>query len=235
MPPSQPLRPRGPPFLALAAEQDHEERDIDVLFVANLHPAVQRERLPWIARLAGLSGKRSVVIRTGVFGDDYRALLRRAKIVFNRGIRGECNQRVFEAAAAGALLFQESGNREVPDFFEPGTEYVAYSDTNLEYLLEHYLGAEDERRSIATAARRRVPGHGFANQWRALWRRWKNVSTRPGPGWPAARLLTETSGSAPGRGRRWGRPTKATQRWPPSSRPQPPHGRRPSVCRTPWG
>src|SRR5205807_214149 len=44
-----------------------------------------------------------------VFGDEYRKLLSRARIVFNRSIRGECNKRVFEAAATGALLFQCRG------------------------------------------------------------------------------------------------------------------------------
>jgi hypothetical protein len=34
----------------------HQGRDIDVLFIGNLHPAVQRERLPWLARLAQLGG-----------------------------------------------------------------------------------------------------------------------------------------------------------------------------------
>ena len=49
------------------------ERDIDVLFVGNLHPAVQRERLPWLARLAKLAERRNVVIRTGISGDECRA------------------------------------------------------------------------------------------------------------------------------------------------------------------
>src|SRR5205807_2375680 len=92
-------------------------RDIDVLFVGNLHPAVQRQRLPWLARLTALADRWQVVIRTNVYGDDYRRLLRRARIVFNRGIRGECNQRAFEAAACGAILFQEAGNAEVPAYF----------------------------------------------------------------------------------------------------------------------
>ncbi len=138
------------------------ERDIDVLFVGNLHPAVQRARLPWLGRLAGLAGRRNVVLRTGVFRDDYRALLRRTKVAFNRSIRCECNQRAFEAASAGALLFQEAGNREVTDFFEPNKEYVPYGDDNLEALLDRYLDRADERRAIAEAARRRVSGHGYA-------------------------------------------------------------------------
>jgi GT2 family glycosyltransferase/tetratricopeptide (TPR) repeat protein len=156
------------------------ERDIDILFVGNLHPAVQRERLPWIGRLARLSDHRRVAIHTGVFGDAYRELLARARIVFNRSIRGECNRRAFEAAAAGALLFQEAGNLETPFFFrkqadkeegrqkageERQPECVYYTEGNLEELLEHYLDHEDERAAIAEAARRRVAQFSFEEQW----------------------------------------------------------------------
>lgn len=140
-------------------------RDVDVLFVGNLHPAVQRERLPWLLRLARLGQRWHVVVRTGAWGADYRALLGRARIVFNRSVRGEANRRTFEAAAAGALLFQEAGNREVPQYFEPGTEYVAYGDHDLEALLEHYLTHEEERRAVAEAARVRVREYGFAALW----------------------------------------------------------------------
>jgi hypothetical protein len=97
-------------------------RDIDILFCGNLHPAVQRQRLPWLARLAALAGRYRVAIRTGVFGADYRALLACARIVFNLSIRGEANLRAFEAAAGGALLFQEATNREVPDYFRKGQD-----------------------------------------------------------------------------------------------------------------
>jgi hypothetical protein len=93
------------------------ERDLDILFVGNLHPAVQRERLPWLVRLARLGQRRLVAILQGVFEEEYRRLAGRARIVFNRSVRGECNLRTFEAAAAGALLFQEAGNREVPSYF----------------------------------------------------------------------------------------------------------------------
>jgi hypothetical protein len=99
-------------------------RDIDILFVGNLHAAVQRERLPWLGRLAQLAGHRRVAIHTGVFGDAYRELLRRARIVFNRSIRGEGNRRAFEATAAGALLFQESGNLELPTYLRDRQDCV---------------------------------------------------------------------------------------------------------------
>ncbi|WP_162669890.1 glycosyltransferase [Gemmata massiliana] len=135
------------------SRSDAPERDIDVLFVGNLHPAVQRERHPWLARLAALSGRRNVVIRTGAFGADYTALLLRAKIVFNRSIRGELNRRTIEAAAAGALVFQEAGNREAPAAFRDRKECVYYTGADLEPLLEHYLSNHTEREEIAAAGR----------------------------------------------------------------------------------
>ncbi len=164
------------------AEERRTERDIDILFVGNLHPAVQRERLPWLARLARLGERWNVQIHQEIFGAEYRQLLRRARIVFNRGIRGECNLRAFEAAAAGALLFQEAENREVPAYFRGRQECVYYTDENLEELLKYYLEHEEERRNIAEAARERVPEYTFENLWErsleTIEQEWPQISER---------------------------------------------------------
>jgi GT2 family glycosyltransferase/Flp pilus assembly protein TadD len=144
-------------------------RDLDVVFAGNPHPSIQADRLPWLARLARMAGRRRVHIAAGTFGAAYRALLRRARVVFNRAARGECNRRAFEAAAAGALLFQERGNLEVGDFFRDRRECVFYGDDDLEGLLEHYLTHEDERAAVAAAAQQRVRVCAFADLWgRAL-------------------------------------------------------------------
>ena len=142
-----------------------QERDIDILFVGNLHPAVQRERLAWLGRLARLGDRWRVTLATGVFGDAYRSLLARARVVFNRGIRGECNKRVFETAASGALLFQEAGNRETGHYLRDRQECVLYTENDLETLLDHYLRHEDERQTLAEAARTRCRDFGFATLW----------------------------------------------------------------------
>src|SRR5439155_5972400 len=78
---------------------------------------------------------------------------------------GECNSRAIEATAAGALLFQEAGNDEVPRYFSEGREYVAYRPDDLETLLEYYLEHEDQRRAIAEAGRLRAQQYGFADLW----------------------------------------------------------------------
>jgi GT2 family glycosyltransferase len=179
--------------------QPEGERDIDILFVGNMHPAVQRERMPWLGRLARLGERRRVAIHSGVFGADYRRLLGRARIVFNLSIRGECNRRTFEAAAAAALLFQEADNREVPAFFRDGRECVCYTDDNLEERLAYYLDHEDERRAIAEAARARVARYSFEDLWdqhvSLIEQEWPGVTERvrerPEPGGVPA-LLART-------------------------------------------
>jgi glycosyltransferase involved in cell wall biosynthesis/tetratricopeptide (TPR) repeat protein len=131
------------------------ERDIDILFVGNLNPAVQSERLPWLGRLARLADRWRVRIVTGVRGAEYRALLRRAKVCFNRSIRGEFNLRTFEAAASGCVLFQENDHAEIPYYLTPGIEFVSYGDDDLEERLERILGDDAERQRLAERAKRR--------------------------------------------------------------------------------
>jgi hypothetical protein len=91
------------------------ERDIDVLFVGNLNAAVQRERLPWLARLAG---RWHVVIRTGVHGPDYRALLPRAPA----GVQPQHPRRVQPPRLRGGRLRGPAlpGGREPRDGRRPG-------------------------------------------------------------------------------------------------------------------
>ncbi len=142
-----------------------QSRDIDILFVGNFHPIVQQERLPWVARLARLGYRWRVVIRQGVFGAEYRNLMGRARIVFNRSLRGEANKRAFETLASGALLFQEVENREILALLHDREDCVFYNADNLEELLEHYLENEEERSHIAAAGQRRATQFTFERLW----------------------------------------------------------------------
>src|SRR5262249_24998057 len=134
-----------------------------------------------------------VVIAQGVYGDDYRALLRRARVVFNRSIRSECNRRVFESAAAGCLPGQEEENREIALFLRPGVECVLYNAGNLETILEHYLSHEEERRSIARAAWERTRQTRFSDFWK--------------------QLVEQVAGALPSRPLRGGKPSPLGRLW----------------------
>ena len=158
----------GLPRSYLNAPDQNGERDIAILFVGNMQPAVQRECLGWIGRLAALAERHRVVIAARVFGEDYRALLRRGRIVFNRSARGECNQRTLEATACGALLFQERDNAAVAAHFRDREDCVFYSDDDLETLLEYYLTHEDERRTIAESGRQRALQLSYAFFWQQV-------------------------------------------------------------------
>jgi tetratricopeptide (TPR) repeat protein len=130
-------------------------RDIDVLFVGALNADLWWERAAWVRRVLAQADRHRILVTTGVYGEEYARLLSRARIVFNRSYRGEMNMRAYEAAAAGALLFIERGNRDAAAVFTDRVHCVYYGE-DLEALLDHYLAHEDERAAIARAGRERV-------------------------------------------------------------------------------
>lgn len=157
------------------------ERDIDVLFVGSLNPVVQVERTRWLARLARLGTRHRVLVRAGVYGEAYASLLRRARIVWNRSIRGELNMRAYEATASGALLFLEAENREVGELFRDGESCVLYDDRTLETRLEHALAHPDESARIAEAGWRRVQGETYRAHLMTLLARAAGLARGPRP------------------------------------------------------
>ena len=70
--------------------------------IGNLSATVQRERAPWLARVARLADRCRVRIAGGVYGEEYTRLMNATRITFNRSIRGEMNMRCYEAAACGS-------------------------------------------------------------------------------------------------------------------------------------
>lgn len=139
------------------------ERDIDILMIGNLHQDIHRARARWIARAARLSRRYRVVITMNVVGEDYVRMMNRARIVFNHSVRGEVNMRAYEAAACGALLFNEADNPTIRTAFRDGEECVLYSEDNFEQLVDHYLTHEDDRQRIVQAALEVAAGHSPAH------------------------------------------------------------------------
>lgn len=140
------------------------ERDLDLVIVGNFNHHVQRERAPWLARVARLSRKCRVLVGSGIYGEDYTRVLNRAKIVFNRSIRGEINMRAYEAAACGALMFYERENGEIGDLFRDRVECVLYGEDDMEDLVAYYLEHDDERQRIAAAGMHRVTNRTYSDQ-----------------------------------------------------------------------
>lgn len=146
-----------------------EVRSLDVAFAGNLNPRIQADRAPYLDRLRALAWRGArVELASGVHGADYGRLLNRARIGFNRSVRGEMNLRAFEVPACGALLLMESSNGEVREFFEPGAEVVLYDDDNLEQIVLELLADEPRRAAIAAAGHARVQEHRMSRRLAAL-------------------------------------------------------------------
>jgi hypothetical protein len=67
-------------------------RDIDILFAGNLNTAAQGARCRLLEKIAPLSEHYRVVFTGELPQEDYAALMNRARIVFNRSLRGEMNR-----------------------------------------------------------------------------------------------------------------------------------------------
>ncbi len=159
-------------------------REIDVLFVGNLNPSVLRERASRLAALSRLGRRWRVRIRGAVFGEEYRSLLQRSRIVVEFSAQHRAGRPAVEAALAGALVFQEAGNPETPGSFRDRVECVHYRPDNLEELVSYYLENEEERQALAEAARERARGWSFEELWQeqieALTRGWSELRDRAG-------------------------------------------------------
>jgi hypothetical protein len=148
---------------------DVTARDIDIGFVGNLNPTVQRERTAWVKRLQQLNTRGiSSEVRQGLCGSDYGRFLNRCRIGWNRSIRGEMNLRGFEVPACGALLLMEHSNLEVREFFEPDEECVLYEEHNFEAVVEQLLRDPKRCQRIAEAGHRRVQEHRLGNRLHEL-------------------------------------------------------------------
>jgi tetratricopeptide (TPR) repeat protein len=142
-------------------------RDIDVLFPGAFHPAAQRERLPWVARLARLADRWRVQVQPAD-GQGDGELLRRARILFHHGGEAERPSPWRQAVEAGALLFLPAGAPAPLPLFRDRQECVRYTAEDLGPLLEYYLRHEDERRRLAEEAQRRLGAVSPAAPWAEL-------------------------------------------------------------------
>jgi hypothetical protein len=143
-------------------------RDIDVLCVLAGEVGRCWRTLQWFDRLADLSRRWKVLLRSQATDEEFDERARRARIVVQFSIHGECGRQALASAAAGALLFQEAGNNAVPRYLVAGREHIPFSEYDLEALIERYLGDEDRRLSVTAGARSRVRSFTADHQWKQV-------------------------------------------------------------------
>lgn len=157
-------------WLPLAAAPDvhrdhHLPRIFDVGFVGNLaaaHRSTARAR-----RLVLLAER----YRTNDFYRHYPPaevgeVYSRSHIVFNTSIAGDVTMRVFEGAAAGALVLTDAVANGLAELFSVGQEIVVFDDdTDLLAKVDHFLAHPQEWEAIAAAGQRRVLAeHTYAHR-----------------------------------------------------------------------
>jgi spore maturation protein CgeB len=160
------------------------KRDIDVVFVGAMHLG----KMPFLARVKKALGGRLKLrglcslkknayfnLQYGFPGwvrplafEDYVPLYQRAKIginVHNRGDYSVGNYRLFDLPANGVMQISDGG-AWLRDFFEPGSEVVAYRGVDdLVAAVHHYLACDEERARIAlNGFRRAMKDHRFAHR-----------------------------------------------------------------------
>lgn len=148
-------------WLPLAAAPDVHgdlrlDRIYDVGFVGNIaqaHRQTARQR-----RLALLAAR----FNTNDFYRHYSPaqvgeVYSQSKIVFNTSIAGDVTMRIFEGAAAGALVLTDVVQNGFAELFEPGAEVVVYQDDDdLLAKVRYYLDHPQEREAIARAGQART-------------------------------------------------------------------------------
>ena len=144
------------------------ERVYDVVFPGNLSYHYHGGRNRWLQRLLRLDDKYRILISDRAYGPDYLRLLNQSKLVFNYSVRGEMNMRVYEAAACGAAVLCESGNREIRHFLVDRASCILYDEDNLETLIDYYLSHDAERQRIAAAGTAAIATQDCEHQFARL-------------------------------------------------------------------
>lgn len=89
--------------------------------------------------------------------EEIQRIYRNSKIVINIDISNKIpgtgvNLRPFEVTAAGAMLLNHDGRKDIFNLFEDGKEFISFSDADdLRNKVKYYLKNEDERLKIAKA------------------------------------------------------------------------------------
>jgi len=123
------------------------ERDIDIAFVGQLHPFLERVNL--IRRLSERYRMNDPRI---YLQKEIPGVYSRAKIVLNLPLSDDLNFRTFEAMSCGAMLLTRRVNNGQEILFEENKHYVAFDDEKeLFEKVAYYLSHPEELEAVAAA------------------------------------------------------------------------------------
>jgi hypothetical protein len=161
--------------------------DVEVTFLGSVFPA-HRQRREWLLALLarkdvkcwgvyteepGSNNRLISRFQGPLWGIDMFRMLRRSKLTLNRHIDvvgpSAVNMRMFEATGVGTCLVTD-WKENLGDFFEVGTEVVAYRSTEeCADLIDYYARHDKERERIARAGQLRcLREHTFERRARRL-------------------------------------------------------------------
>lgn len=128
------------------------DKEYDICFVGSITQEHKRRK-----RLLDTLSKRFNVRIERSFLEEMSIAFSKAKIVFNEAVRNDLNMRVFEALAAGSMLFtDEAKGSGLTEIFRDREHLAVYNEQNLIALADYYLNHDEEREEIARAGREEV-------------------------------------------------------------------------------
>ena len=125
-----------------------QDKKYDVTFLGCTSNRLWPNRVSCLERMALLGNKYNINIKSGIWGDEYKKILKQSKIVFNNTLSETMNSRVFEVLSSGSFLLTNK-NEEIVNFFEDNVHMGLYTNDNLESKIDYYLKNDLERESIA--------------------------------------------------------------------------------------
>jgi hypothetical protein len=169
-------------------------REYEIGWVGRTSGSLYRRRAEWFPRLVSSfhtnDWSRSYTL------EEVAGVYRRSRVVVNIGrddAPHECNLRVFEVLASGALLLTSAPTELTALGFEEGVHFAAYRhESEIIPLVRHFLQNEDERTRIANAGREKaLREHTYDCHVEQLLRRLEEAGNRkiaPARSWPEVRV-----------------------------------------------
>jgi len=136
-------------------EKPFNNRDIDILSIANYNIGMYHERYKLFHRVAQeLVNVYNIKFITGVKYNEIHDFYKNSKIVIDWSNVMSC--RSYEAILNGCLFFSYKDNPLIKAVWSPHKDYIPYDMDNIVDLLKYYLSNANESTNIITNAKKKI-------------------------------------------------------------------------------